>query len=112
MTKGGSAWFRPTVCHALHTPKSKMVATVCCFPDLKAEMIRGLPHPVLTPAPTRTAQKRDDYIPPAGEHADKRMVTDRGPHQGKTAKGGSGETPEGKRLAPDIGHRVDTDQAA
>lgn len=50
MTKGGSAWFRPTVRHALHIPKSKMVATVCRLPMPKAEMmIRGiLTHPVLT----------------------------------------------------------------
>ncbi len=26
--------------------------------------------------------------------------------------GGSGETPEGKRLAPDTGYRADTDQEA
>ena len=93
-------------------PTLKTVATVCRFPDLKAEMIRGLPHPERKPAPSRPAQKRDDYIPPAGEHADNRMVTDRGPHQGKAAKGGLSETLRGKRLATDKRHRADTDQAA
>gem|GEM_PF-5012283 len=50
MTEGGSAWFRPTVRHALHTPKSKMVATVYRLPVPKAEMmIPGLlTHPVRT----------------------------------------------------------------
>jgi hypothetical protein len=50
--------------------------------------------------------------PPAGEHAGERMVTDRGPHRRIAAKGGSGETPEGQRLAPDTGHRVDTDRGS
>jgi hypothetical protein len=40
------------------------------------------------------------------------MVTDRGPHRRIAAKGGSGETPEGQRLAPDTGHRVDTDRGS
>ena len=48
-----------------------MVATV---PLLNRPPIRGhdpgtTPHPVLKPAPTRPAQKRDNYIPPAGEAA-------------------------------------------
>jgi len=59
MTEGGSAWFRPTVRQALHSPTLKMVATVCRFPVLKVEMIWGLPHPERKPAPTRPAQKRD-----------------------------------------------------
>ena len=92
-------------------PTLKTVATVCRFPDLKAVMIRGLPHPERTPAPSRTAQKRDDETHrlvklQAGS------VTDRGPHQGKAAKGGLSARLRGKRLATDKRHRVDTDQAA
>ena len=37
-------------------------------------------------------------------------LTYRGPHPSKIATGGAGENPAGQRLAPDIGHRVDTDQ--
>ena len=38
-------------------------------------------------------------------------LTYRGPHPSKTAMGGAGENPAGQRLAPEIGYRVDTDQA-
>ncbi len=41
-------------------PTLKTVATVCRFPVLKVAVIRVLPHPERTPAPTRPAQKRDD----------------------------------------------------
>lgn len=96
-------------CAAL--PSSKTVATVGRFPVLKAAMIRGLPHPVPTPAPSRTAQKRDNVthrlvMLPIGS------LTDRGPHQGKAAKGGLCERHRGKRLATDNRHRADTDQEA
>lgn len=74
-------------------------------------MIRGLPHPVPTPAPSRTAQKRD-----IDTHRLVKLrtgsVTDRGPHQGKAAKGGLCERHRGKRLATDKRHRADTDQEA
>lgn len=90
-----------------------MVATV---PPLNRSPIRGHdpgtnPHPVLEPAPTRLAQKRDYYIPPAGEAA-LFSLTVRGPFLAKLRRDGAGEKPAGKRLAPEIGHRVDTDQEA
>lgn len=87
----------------------KMVATVCRFPVLKVAMIRGLPHPERKPAPTRPAQNRDDETHRlVNLHLGR--VTDRGPHQGKAAKGGLSERLRGKRLATDNRHRVDTDQ--
>ena len=81
-------------------PTLKTVATVCRFPDLKAEMIRGLPHPERKPAPSRPAQKRDNVT----------HRLDRGPHHGRAAKGGQSEKLRGKRLATVKRHRADTDQ--
>ena len=90
-------------------PTLKTVATVCLFPVLKVAMIRGLPHPVQKPAPTRPAQKRDDETHRLVNLRIGR-VTDRGPHRGKAAKGGLSARLRGKRLATDNRHRVDTDQ--
>ena len=68
-----------------------------------------LPHSVLEPVPTRPAQKRDTRTRRTVK-SQQRGLTDRGLDLSKAAKDGAGEYPVGQRLAPDIGHRVDTGQ--
>jgi len=88
-----------------------MVATVCRFPDLRADMIRGHNPPRAGSAPTGPAQKRDNETHRLVKlQAD--SVTDRGPHQGKAATGGLCGKHRGKWLATDKRHRADTDQEA
>jgi hypothetical protein len=59
-------------------------------------------------APSSPCQKRDQ-----GTHRHRPgSADDRGPHRSKAARGGAGVKPAGQRLAPDIGHRVDTRREA
>ena len=60
--------------------------------------------PRAAPAPSRTAQKRDNVT--------HRRTDVRGPHQGRAAKGGLGEKPRGKRLATVKRHRAERIEAA
>lgn len=71
----------------------------------------GTTPPRAAPAPTGSAQKRDDETHRL-VNLQLGRVTDRGPHQGKAAEGGLSARLRGKRLATDKGHRVDTDQEA
>lgn len=60
-----------------------------------------------------SGQRRNATTKPTGgcwRHRDAK--NDRGPHQRRAAKGGSGSKPEGKRLATEKRHRVDTGQEA
>ncbi len=80
----------------------------CCHGFLRSRAKRR-DDPGTSPDPRwnrlRLGQRRNATIKPTGWGD-----SDRGPHQSKTAKGGSGLKPEGKRLATDKRHRVDTDQ--
>lgn len=68
--------------------------------------IRGfVTHPALNRL--LLGQRRNATLKPTGPGQ-----RDRGPHRRKAAKGGLSERLRGRRLAPGIGHRVDTDRGS
>lgn len=87
-----------------------MVATVCLRtgPPSAGED-PGTTTPRAGAAPSGPAQKRDNETHRPVNSRLRREVADRGPQGRLAARFGSGEKPEGKRLAPDTGHRVDKD---
>lgn len=87
-------------CHGLPPSRAKGGHDPGTSPDPSGHRLRLGPDRYATTITHRLVQARSG------------AVTDRGPHRRMTAMGGSGATPEGKRLATDIGHRVDTDQEA